>query len=332
MSKKINPSVVGAFVIGATALAVAAIVAFGKGAFMERRYKYELSFTESIDGLSVGAPVDFMGVRVGSVVDINLIIDDSREGAVLRPVTIALEEHRTSFIDDLNSQTRVDEWIAMLVERHGLRAQLATENILTGKLKVQLALHPGTKGHQENLSIEHPEIPTIPSTQESIKKTIEQIPFDAIMADIGETAKGISKIVNNPDAAAALTNLNAALIRLNATLGSIEGFVGSAGDLLEDVARDVKPVLRQANASMANVDAAVTNAAVLIATLEAETGPLIESVTELSEKLNTMVDEQSNLRVAALECMNEMRRALRSLANLTEYLQRHPESLLRGKK
>ncbi|OPX35946.1 MAG: hypothetical protein B1H11_08400, partial [Desulfobacteraceae bacterium 4484_190.1] len=73
MSKKANKSIIGAFVVGAVVLVVTGVMIFGSGKFLSSSERWVLYFDGSIQGLKVGAPVVFRGVRIGSVSEIKLI-------------------------------------------------------------------------------------------------------------------------------------------------------------------------------------------------------------------------------------------------------------------
>ena len=62
-----RPALVGAFVVGALALVVTAIILLGSGSVFRTRHLYVLYFKTSVNGLHVGAPVKFRGVEIGSV-------------------------------------------------------------------------------------------------------------------------------------------------------------------------------------------------------------------------------------------------------------------------
>ena len=72
MSNRANPAVIGAFVVGAVALAVTGLLIFGSGKLFKRTTKAVCFFTGDVMGLNVGAPVKFKGVDVGSVAEVRL--------------------------------------------------------------------------------------------------------------------------------------------------------------------------------------------------------------------------------------------------------------------
>lgn len=67
MGSKVNPTILGAFVVSAVLLAVAGVLFFGGGKFFEAKVPFVLFFDGSVQGLNVGAPVIFRGVQVGQV-------------------------------------------------------------------------------------------------------------------------------------------------------------------------------------------------------------------------------------------------------------------------
>jgi paraquat-inducible protein B len=75
VSRRANPSVIGAFVLGAVALGLAAVLVFGSGEFFEERNPFVLYFDSSVKGLQVGSPVIFQGVEVGTVTSISAVVN-----------------------------------------------------------------------------------------------------------------------------------------------------------------------------------------------------------------------------------------------------------------
>ena len=93
MSKPANKTLIGAFVVGATALLLLAIAVFGSGKLFQTTSRYVLFFDGSISGLSVGSPVLFRGVPVGRVVEIRLTGNLDTKGASPSPTATSPERN-----------------------------------------------------------------------------------------------------------------------------------------------------------------------------------------------------------------------------------------------
>ena len=92
MNKKISPTMIGAFVLGAVALIVIAILVFGSGRLFRQTRDFVLYFDNSVNGLRIGAPVKIKGVEIGSVKDIRLQLEKSKELKIPVIIEIDLEK------------------------------------------------------------------------------------------------------------------------------------------------------------------------------------------------------------------------------------------------
>ena len=138
--KKPHPAVVGAFVIGAIALLILAALAIGGRGLFERKLDCVAYFDENIGGLDVGAPVEYEGVRIGTATDIRIELNLDT-GQFYRPVRFQIEPSRIRF-EGGDADSAATTFLERLVTDHGLRAQLANQSLLTGKLKITLGNFP----------------------------------------------------------------------------------------------------------------------------------------------------------------------------------------------
>ena len=171
MSRRANPMWVGAFVLGAAALAVAAIAVFGSGRLFRETHAFVLYFQGSVNGLNIGAPVKFKGVEVGSVKRI-MVRFEQTAGEVSIPVFIELDAEKLAragvhveFSPDA-IHTAVDQ---------GLRGRLEAQSLVTGLLFVNLDYFPETPARFVGVSGGLPEIPTLPTTIEEATQVVKQI-------------------------------------------------------------------------------------------------------------------------------------------------------------
>src|SRR5262245_58689924 len=72
MSMRANPSVIGAFVLGAAILFVGGLLLWGGTGIFKSRQRYVMYFETAVTGLQKGAPVMVKGVRVGEVTDVQV--------------------------------------------------------------------------------------------------------------------------------------------------------------------------------------------------------------------------------------------------------------------
>jgi paraquat-inducible protein B len=143
VNKKISPAVIGAFVLGALALIVIAIVIFGSGQLFRQTRDFVLYFDNSVNGLHVGAPVKLKGVEIGAVKDIRLQLEPNSQLDKI-PVIVEIDlEKLTS--RGATSVARTDiETLRQTVIQRGLRGQLLMESLVTGLLYVGLDFFPDT--------------------------------------------------------------------------------------------------------------------------------------------------------------------------------------------
>jgi len=157
MSMRANPAVIGAFVVGAVALLVVALLVWGGTGLLRTKLDYVLFFDAAVTGLNKGAPVLARGVRVGEVTDVQL-----RWGTPLIAVYIAVEPETLKG----TAKDGPARAIERAVREDGLRAQLRMQSFVTGVLYVALDVRPGTPIVLRGLERRVPELPTIPTDLE----------------------------------------------------------------------------------------------------------------------------------------------------------------------
>lgn len=246
---------------------------------------YVLTFTQSVRGLAVGAPVDFRGVVVGEVRRIDLQFDREKVNYRME-VEIHFfpqrmrSRHRPAGGTGRWDQLTPAERMQRLVQ-NGFRGQLRTANLLTGQLYVALDFFDKAPKAKVNFDRKPPEIPTVggglSELQESVAnivKNLEKVPFDRIAQDLRN----------------ALRTLEATLRKADAVMGKLD----------TEIAPELRATLEQARKTLSSAEQTL-----------ASDSPV-----------------QGDLR----ETLNEVTRAAESVRALADYLERHPESLLRGRR
>jgi paraquat-inducible protein B len=352
MSKQANKTLIGVFVVAAVFMLVAAVLIFGSGKFFKEKSVYVAYFDGSVKGLRVGAPVVFRGVRIGEVQDIALHYYH-QELEFKIPVVITLYPDK---IIGMGIETRPNEedksWEKLLED--GLRATLEMQSIVTGQLLIGLDFHkdaPLTLQGLEALKLgpNVREIPTIKTGLQMLGKKIEQLPLDKIAADLQASLRGLNKFVNSPEFGKSLhyfkqTMREARNLMVNANkhidplFARVDQTLLDTQKLLRDVDGQVDPLATSIKSTSDDAGKLLKNVNGRIGPLQADlnktTAKLRSALTSAESALNeidTMVDDESDLRYYIDIFLREITLAARSIRALADYLERNPDALLRGK-
>jgi paraquat-inducible protein B len=354
MAKQANKTMIGLFVVGATALLVAALAIFGGGKFFVEAHRYVAFFEGSVKGLTVGAPVMFRGVRIGKVDDFEVFYDHKKDQFKI-PVLITLypdKVHGVGLEKEVSEAESLQFWKQMLED--GFRAELQMQSLVTGQLVIQLDFYPdsplklyGLQGF--NLSPDILEIPTIQSGLQQLTKKIEQIPLGQIVDDLRLSLKGINDLINSPEIAKTLQYLEQTMKDARNLLRHIDEKVDPLAARVDQTLKDAQVLLKNVTKRVDPLAASLTqtsdSARQLANNVNRRIGPvqadLAETTKEFRAALNAaegalesvddMLDENSEFRFQVDTFLNEITLMARSLRAFADYLERNPDALLRGK-
>lgn len=214
MSKKTNKAMIGAFVVGSVVLLIIGIVVFGSGVLFKHTTRYVLYFDGSVKGLSVGAPVIFRGVKIGTVKDISLVYDQNTKNLLI-PVIIEIEPSR---VKGAPERWTTHDYGALISQ--GLKARLEIQSFITGQLMISFDFYPGRPMRLLGVIKEYPELPTLPISPD-IFEIMEEIPLKDISKNLNETVLGINKLVNAEELRDSFSELKATLIEVTQAARSL---------------------------------------------------------------------------------------------------------------
>jgi paraquat-inducible protein B len=313
MGKKANPTLIGAFVIGAITLAFIGVLVFGSGRLFRSTSEYVIFFPGSVDGLNIGSPVKFKGVEIGSVLDIRLnygrtTLTDLTNLKI--PVFIEIDNEKITKGGGFGiNEERVREFI-----KAGLRAQLKAQSLVTGLLFVELNMHPDMPAvFEAPPGSKYPEIPAIPTTLEQAQTAaqqiiakLEQIHIDEMVKAATSALDGLDKLVNAPalhQAVEALPrtvdNLNAAIAGVRDLTGNLDGQSASLFSSLKDTSETTAAALEQAKTTLQSVQ--------------------------------MVIEPSSPIATQLLVTLDEITRTARSVRLLADFLERNPSAIVRGR-
>jgi paraquat-inducible protein B len=174
------------------------------------RTSYLLYFSDTLRGLSPGAPVDFNGLIVGEVTAINLEYDPAAK-RLRFPVSIDVypdrmrARYRKGGVTVESIKGAAEHLLDNLVE-HGYRAQLRTGNLITGQLYVAFDRFQNAPKAKVNRTSTPPEIPTTPGSLAQLQQTlgtiatkIERLPLQETMNDARQALQTLNRTLESTD-------------------------------------------------------------------------------------------------------------------------------------
>ena len=333
MSRKANPTMIGAFVLGALILAIIAILLLAGDEWFRERQQHVLYFDEAGQGLQVGAPVVFLGVRVGTVKHIQIGLEEKGQRFKVQ-VTIELDLQMINTTSGRQIAPEDRLTIRQLVEK-GMRARLKMQSLLTGQLYVDLAFYPGKPAKFVNGDEDINEIPTIPTTVEELASMLEEFPMSRFLADLASIGASTSRLL----ASSATQNLPD---RLDATLKNLESLSAKLDARGEPLLQEVETVLAEIHKAIEALSSAMVKiggTADRIGKLADAGSPVFSKIeeagsnlAEASRTVQLLANEESPTIQQLTASLQEMTRAARSLRLLAESLEQQPEAVLRGKR
>ncbi len=327
MSKQANKTLIGAFVLGALALVVAGVVVFGSGKIFRKANKNVMFFEGSVKGLQIGAPVMFRGVQIGHVTDVVLEVN-AKELIAFIPVYIEINPQKIVPIEDKPSFD--EQYLQALIEK-GLRAQLELQSFVTGQLIVNIDFHPGTPIRLVGLEKKYYEIPTIPSGLEQLTKRLEDLPIKEIADRLNETLAGINRLVNSRDLQASIGSLNQLLKDTDLVVKKLDTEIGPLASDIKGTTDAARAAFVQAEKTLRFDEGAPGEIASSIKETLSSAQATLKKTNEAVENINGIAVRNADLGYDIGRTLEQIAELSRSIRVLADYLERHPEALLRGK-
>jgi paraquat-inducible protein B len=318
-SKSASPTLVGVFVLGALAIALAGLAVFGSGKLFRRTAQFVMVFGGSVNGLSVGAPVKFRGVQVGSVTQILLSLPGMTLPELRIPVFIEIDQDLVSKLGGMINPAEPTSFAALIDE--GLRAQLQLESIVTGVLFVELDLFPGS---QVNLFLPkesgYLEIPTQPTLLQEASQTgadliakLRDVDFDGLVSSIRDAARSVGELAGSPELRQTLVAAREAMVSARDTLTEIRPRIPQFASGVDSASTRLQGSLKRFDSTLGSLDTA-------LGSLDTTLG-----------SVNRLVDPSAPLVYQLTTTLTDLGTAAKSVRELADYLDRNPSAIITGR-
>lgn len=325
-----NPRVVGLFVLGAMVLAAGTLIFVGSLGLFSREVRCVLYFDESVNGLSVGAPIKYKGVPIGRVSDIRIHENQADHSSAV-PVYVRVDTGRLQ--GELSQGMEVDGGQLFGTPiANGLRGMLQLESFITGQLFIELdyvADEETGAPRFRQLEPLYPEIPTVPS----------------VMARLGTETTDLFAQLSSLDYLGLVEETIALLRTARTRLEPLDTAQLQAD--LQAVLREGKAWLDpvQMQAVLAELETTLRSVRTTSETTRTELGSFAGSAEDLAVRLdsvlsgmevtlnsvNRTVEAGSPLQRNLESAMEDFSALAQYLTELVRLLERNPSSLLRGR-
>jgi paraquat-inducible protein B len=318
-----RPAVVGAFILGALGLGVAAILFFGGMRLFTKTTRAVTFFDESVAGLDVGAPVTFHGVRIGSVKGIVVRFSAGDTMTARVPVFIELRPNQIIWEGKRLAGTPAD--FDRLIHA-GLRAQLGLQSLITGQLRVDLDFRPGAPARLVGTALGVPEIPSVPS-------------------EMGQVWEQLTKL-RLQDLADSAQRAFAAVERLSTHVDSVIGpladntnrGIDAARQTLQTTDKAVRQLQAEASTTLRDLDSLLVDAHRQLDARGGELGRTLVAADRaarqaeiLLNSLNGLAEPRSDFRDNLEAAVRDLAASASALRGFAETIERNPNALLTGR-
>jgi paraquat-inducible protein B len=259
------------------------------------KQRYLMVFNGSVRGLSIGAPVLLQGIEVGQVLDIQLRFDPVALTFSI-PVLIEIEPERINVAGGVERALANDPNILNELIASGMRGQLKTGSLLTGQLYVDLDFHKDAPeaalGEQDGYRV----LPTVPAPIEEVTTKVKNI---------------LAKVEAFP---------------LEKIGDDLTGILGDTRALVEsDQTQQALEQIRQAIADLSAVSRQLDRS------IAPELTAILSQSRQVVASINGLIGPEAPLSVESVRTIRDIGAAARSVRTFADYLDRHPEALIRGK-
>lgn len=333
MSRSVYYARLGLFVLVGTFVVFATVIYVGSVRLFASELTVLMHFRESVNGLSVGSPVKFKGVTVGSVSQI-LVAHDRDHGVDRSSVPVFAKISMERVRHDVNNGPGIDfndgERFRTLVD-NGLRARLEMQSFITGQLYVELDYFadPGAPYALLQYGDEFAELPTTPSTMAELGASASSLMASLASIDIkglNDSTRRLLSLLEEKLSVMETEKWNEAILRVSTNLEA------ATRDLeIRPLLTEIRTTNRSLQELVMKVDQAVEPAVKDYHETMVEARDALASIEGSFSRLDRILASNEFIGSEVEGSLLEVREAARALREFLEFLERNPRALLTGR-
>lgn len=326
MSQKANPTLIGAFVLGAMLIAIGAIVFFGSSNLFAKKLDYVTYFNQSVNGLGIGSNVKYKGVTIGKVTKVQLKFQGQGEPPIVKVIyeintDNLLNKYGLSM--DIGNRQAHERAI-----ENGFRAKLDFESLISGQLFLALDFYKDAQA-----PLLHPEqndgmleIPPQPSDIDAILANLTKAIGNIGSVDFAGLAKNLQDVLKSVQTGVDALQLERLGKSLDKATNSISDL--ASGDQVKSALASVRQSFDQLTATLKSLNPAIGDLKPTLDQAKVALTNLQRGTAELAQLLKP----DSNLRYQLDNSLSQISAAAASIQQLSDFLSRHPNSVIFGRK
>jgi paraquat-inducible protein B len=270
--------------------------------------RYEFAFDGDAGVLDETSAVTLLGFQIGEVESTRLAYSE-RTGAPYAIATAVLYPQQMHLNSGASAQSTPDDWRAATdaaltrLIHLGYRARLQQSPPVLGDQSIQLVRTMGAPAAQLVTDGGDPRFPSAPGSSslddlaakaDVFVNKLDAIPLEEIGANLRTITGNLDKLMSSPELKDSLTHLHSTLASIDKLLGDVQPQIGPLIGNLRDAAQELSGT---------------------------------------ATALRQIVESGGPSADASLpDAIRQITEAARSVKTLTDYLDRHPEALIRGKR
>lgn len=321
MSKKINTTSIGLFIVTGVALGVSGLLLFSSSKLFTPTRELIVYFDESLNGLNEGAPVKYRGVTVGSVKRV-MVRSNQATNDYAMPVILEIQQkllearlgEPSSVFNEAEFEGRI---------RRGLRASLQAESLVTGLLYVEIRPDPNAPPpvfHQ--LKKLYPELPSEPTQIKQLFNNLATLDIKSIETNLNSVLGKLDDIIGKID----VVQINQGVTNI---LASLDHLVSSP--LITNDLAVLRATLDQYRLLGEKINGRIDPLADSMTNSLSEANRTLAEFRGAAENLKAMVGPDSSLNSGLDQALNQLAAAAQSVSALVEFLEQHPNALIAGR-
>jgi len=315
-------ALIGAFVLGGALLVLGTIILFGNFHVFTPTLRAAIVFQDSISGLAVGAPVNFRGVRVGSVQSISVQFDAQTKIAYI-PVIVEIDLSKVI----VTNRKRDDAADVTKVIPPSLRAELDMQSFVTGQSEIDLDFDSASPAELHPHITALPEIPTRQSTMEKVTEQLSKLPLKELTDDASATLKSLRALSEKFNA-----SIPPLIESLRATSDRADDVIGNAGRSIAELQGRLDGTLAAVSRLAAIADLQISQRGGELRTVLMSTNQTVVQARDVLTDLRSFTAERGSDHANIDSALRDLATTAASLRGLANEVEHNPQLLLTGRR